>query len=183
MSECVTSIIGDAPVVQTGEGGSNPTVTLFHKEHWRVAQISLCAAQEFTRKHHYSKGGSNTRVLCTGLFPIGYFWEREVVGITWWIPPTKEAAKHADDSMRFLDRKRWPVLLSYSDDWQGHKGTIYKAAGWTFAGKTAPERCYVKDGRMRSRKAGNRTKTHAEMLAIGCVCVGSFSKSRWIHRA
>ncbi len=86
-------------------------------------------------------------------------------------------------SMRQIDRRAWPVLLTYADGWRGHVGTIYRAAGWTDAGETAPERCYTLHGRMLSRKAGPKTRTHAEMLAIGCVCEGSFSKQRFLHVA
>ncbi len=211
MDHRATSIMSDAPAYQAGDGGATPTVALFRKQDYEVREVSLAFAQEFTRLHHYSKGGSNTRVLTTGLFRRGRLEESEAVGITWWLPPTKSASMaHAPSnwntvlacsrlaildevpcnaesfllrhSMRFINRKRWPVLISYADDWSGHKGTIYKAAGWTESGKTAPERVYTLNGRMVSRKAGPKTRRHDEMLALGCVCEGSFSKTRWIHR-
>lgn len=195
---------------QLGDGGSMPTSALFRKKDWRVADIGLEFAQRFIKQHHYAAGGSNTRVYTHGLYPRGWFWESECVGVAWWIPPTKAAALAAypsnwqsvlvcsrmavlDEipcnaesfllahSIRLIDRDRWHCLLSYADDWQGHRGTIYKAAGFTESGKTKPERCYVKDGRMGSRKAGPHTRTHAEMLALGYACVGRFAKTRFIH--
>lgn len=84
-------------------------------------------------------------------------------------------------SMRQIDRAAWPVLVTYADGWRGHAGTIYRAAGWTDAGETAPERCYTLAGRLIARKAGPRTRTHAEMLALGCVCEGAFRKRRFLH--
>lgn len=87
-------------------------------------------------------------------------------------------------SMRFIDRKVWPCFVTYADEWQGHAGKIYEAligAGWRFDGFTKPERVYVKDGRMVSRKAGPKTRTHAEMLALGFECVGKFRKRRFIN--
>lgn len=84
-------------------------------------------------------------------------------------------------SRRFIDRARWPLLLTYADEWRGHDGKIYLASGWTPDGHTKPERCYVIDGRMVSRKAGPRTRTHAEMLALGAACVGRFRKRRFVH--
>jgi len=32
--------------------------------------------------------------------------------------------------MSMLDRKTWPVLLTYADTGQGHTGAIYLATGW-----------------------------------------------------
>lgn len=88
-------------------------------------------------------------------------------------------------SMRFIDRDLWPVLLTFADLWQGHTGAIYKAladCGWEYAGLTKPERTYTLNGRMVSRKAGPKTRTHAEMLALGCKFEGSFRRKRFINR-
>ena len=84
-------------------------------------------------------------------------------------------------SMRLVDRKLWPLLVTYADGWRGHAGVIYRAAGWVEAGETEPEPCYVRAGRMVARKAGPRTRTHAEMLALGCEFVGKFPKKRFYH--
>lgn len=192
------------------DSGSNPTTPLFRKSEWIVDGIDLEYAQEMVRKHHYSKGGSNTAVYTHGLFPRAAFWQSECVGCAWWLPPTKTAAMAAypkdwngvlalsrlvilpdvpknacsfliRHSMRLIDRRRWPCLLTYADDWRGHTGAIYRAAGFEECGKTKPERVYVRNGRMVSRKAGPNTRTHSEMLAIGCECVGAFSKTRFRH--
>lgn len=72
-----------------------------------------------------------------------------------------------------------------ADEWQGHSGGIYKAlkdAGWVEDGFTKPERTYVKNGRMMSRKRGPKTLTQAEMLADGCICLGSFRRKRFVNR-
>ncbi len=191
-------------------GGSSPTPALFRKQDYEVQPCWLETAQRLTKLHHYAGGGSNTAVLTAGLFLRGTFMEADCLGITWWIPPTKSAAlaTFPEDwngvlclsrlvcvpgllinacsfllrhSMRFLDRGRWPCLVTYADEWRGHAGTIYKASGWTETGWTKPERRYVKNGRLVSRKAGPHTRTHAEMLALGCVCMGSFRARRFIH--
>lgn len=31
---------------------------------------------------------------------------------------------------RLIDRTRWPVLVTYSDEGQGHTGHVYKCSGW-----------------------------------------------------
>jgi hypothetical protein len=30
-----------------------------------------------------------------------------------------------------IDRGRWPALVTYSDEGQGHTGHVYKCSGWT----------------------------------------------------
>lgn len=80
---------------QPEDGGSLPTSALFRKADWIVAPARLEVAQKMVEAEHYSHGGSNTAVYVHGLFPRGYFWERECVGVAWWIPPTKSAAKAA----------------------------------------------------------------------------------------
>lgn len=201
------------PAVQPEGGGSTPTVRLLKSE-WEVAVCRLELAKSLTRRFHYSAGGSNTRVLVCGLWRRGEWMDVDCCGASWWLPPTKsaggsvapdnpqgvlslsrlvvvpEAPKNSCSflirhSMRFIDRGRWPVLLSYADEWQGHEGGIYKAlrdCGWREDGWTKPERTYVKGGVMVSRKRGPRTYTHAEMLAMGCDCVGSFRRKRFVHR-
>lgn len=194
-----------------GEGeGSIPISGLFRKQDFEVRPCSLDLAREIIEKHHYAVGGSNTAVYTQGLFPRGAVWDRDCVGVAWWLPPTKGAAvknypqnwngvlmlsrlacvpgtpknacsfliRHA---MRFIDRKRWPYLLTYADEWRGHEGTIYKAAGWQEGDWTKREACYVKDGRLVSRKAGPKTRTHRQMVALGCECVGKFRKKRFFH--
>jgi hypothetical protein len=83
--------------------------------------------------------------------------------------------------MRLIDRERWPCLVTYADQWRGHVGTIYKATNWDYVGETKPQAVYTLDGRMVARKAGPTTRTKAEMLALGCVLAGRFSKHKYTH--
>lgn len=184
------------------------------KGEWIVRECHLDLAQLLVRRFHYAAGGSNTAVDTFGLWRREAWLDSDCAGATWWLPPTKsaggsvypenpqgvlalsrvvvvpEAPKNACSflirhSMRFLDRTRWPVLLTYADEWRGHEGTIYKAladAGWKHEGYSKPERTYVKNGRMVSRKRGPKTFTHSEMLANGCECVGRFRRKRFVHR-
>ena len=199
--------------IQKKGSGSIPTDRLLKGE-WEVRECDLSEARRLTRLYHYSKGGSNTACYTLGLFRRTAFMEQSpIYGITWWIPPTKTAGGSVNrgnpqgvlslsrlvcvptapknscsfmlrHSMRFIDRHRWPSLVTYADEWQGHEGTIYKAlesAGWRFDGYTKPERTYVKDGVMMSRKRGPKTFTHAEMLSLGFECVGKFRRKRFVH--
>ena len=177
------------------------------KVDWEVRTIPLSLAQELVKKYHYSKGCSNTAVYRHGLF---YKGQSECLGTALWLPPTKAAAvatfpsNHNGvlslsrlvlkpevpkngasffmaSSMRLIDRVRWPCLVTYADEWQGHTGAIYKATNWTYVGLTKPTECYVKDGRMLARKAGPKTRTRKEMEALGAIMLGKFAKHKFIH--
>jgi len=39
--------------------------------------------------------------------------------------PLRRQMNHA------IDRTRWPVLVTYSDEGQGHNGFVYRCSGWT----------------------------------------------------
>jgi len=194
------------------DGGSIPTSTLqLRRRDWIVADVDQDTADRLVRFEHYARGASNTAIYLHGLYPRGWHWYAQSVGVAWWLPPTKVAAQSwaGDDwqgvlslsrlviepgvpknacsfllakSARLIDRARWHTLVTYADSWRGHTGAIYRAAGWEYCGETEPSRVYTLNGRMVARKAGPRTRTHIEMLALGAVCVGSFSKSRFCLR-
>jgi len=180
------------------------------KENWEVRPVALVIAQALVERYHYAHGGANTATYCHGLFRQGELWDVNCQGIAWWLPPTKGAAlatypenwqgvlslsrlvilpdvpKNACSfllarSMKLIDRKRWPCLVTYADQRQGHTGTIYKAANWRLDGETAPEAVYELDGRMVARKAGPHTRTRAEMEAMGAELVGRSRKLRFVH--
>lgn len=71
--------------------------------------------------------------------------------------------------------------MTYADDWRGHTGAIYRADNWTYVGKTKPERTYTIKGRMVSRKRGNKTFTHAQMIEKDAVMVGTFAKHKFTY--
>jgi hypothetical protein len=206
--DCGKSILAMQPVLPA-EGGSIPTLPLqrLRKQEWVVAGCDQQLAEQLVKEEHYAKGASNTATYLHGLYPAGWYWYAECVGVAWWIPPTRSAAeawagdawegvlslsrlaimpdvpKNAcSKSVRKIDRSRWHTLVTYADDWRGHDGAIYRACGWEYSGKTNPEAVYTINGRMTARKAGGRTRTHAEMLALGAVFHGRFAKSRYCLR-
>jgi hypothetical protein len=173
---------------------------------WEVRTVPLSTCQEITVQHHYAQGGSNTATYRHGLFHVG---SDVCQGIAWWIPPTKSAAlatyptnwygvlslsrlvilpgvpKNAcsfllGQSIKLIDRARWPCLVTYADTWQGHTGGIYKATNWQFVGMTKPEAVFVKNGRMLARKAGPHTRTRREMEALGAVLIGRYAKAKFV---
>lgn len=203
--------VDSSKVEQAGppaDGGSIPTSTLhLSKKEWWVSDVGLDVARELIEREHYAKGASNTATYLHGLYPLGWVFYNQCVGVAWWLPPTKSAAQAwagerwqgvlslsrlaiepevppnacsflLSKSVRMIDAK-WHTLVTYADSWRGHKGSIYRAAGWEYCGETKPEAVYTLNGRMIARKAGPRTRTHAEMLAMGCQLEGRFPKSRF----
>lgn len=193
------------------DGGSIPTSPLqLRKGDWQVADADKDVAERFVAAHHYAKSASNTATYLHGLYPREWLWFEECVGIAWWIPPTRSAAEAwaGDDwegvlslsrlaiapgvpanACSFLLAKsarmippRWHTLVTYADAWQGHSGTIYRAAGWEHCGETAAEPVYIRRGKLMARKAGPKTRTHGEMLALGAEMVGRFPKARFCLR-
>ncbi len=81
-----------------------------------------------------------------------------------------------------IPKSRWPVLITYADQWRGHDGGIYRASGWTYEGLTNPEATYTIGGVMTARKAGGKTRTHGEMLALGAVFEGRHAKHKFTLR-
>ena len=175
------------------------------KSDWLVGDCDLSRARRMVTEHHYARGASNTRVACHGLYRASDY---SLAGVAWWLPPTlTSAAKTWPDAPKqvlslsrlvltpgtpknaatfLLSRSvrqisaHWVCLVTYADTWQGHTGHIYKAAGWEELGLTKPQPIYTIEGRQVATKCGPRTRTHAEMLAIGAVFVGRFP--RWKFR-
>jgi len=78
-----------------------------------------------------------------------------------------------------IPTERWPCLVTYADEMEGHTGRIYRADNWEYMGQTTAEAAYRIDGQLRARKAGQKTYTHAEMLARGAVFLGRFKKYKF----
>lgn len=85
--------------------------------------------------------------------------------------PLRRQMKHE------IDRTRWPVLLTYSDEGQGHTGHVYKCSGWEKT--TKDERPFHVDaeGRRASSYSNGR---HG---ARGMVRGGTTVIQRWEHWA
>lgn len=188
----------------------NDPKTHLNAKDWEVRAVDLTIARRLVEEYHYSGHASNTAVYLHGLFPRGAFWAYDCCGIAWWIPPTRSAAEATypenwqgvlalsrlivvpsvptngasfllGRSMRLIDRKRWPCLVTYADTWRGHTGKIYRATNWQYAGLTPAYDVWTLDGKVIARKAGPKTRTKAEMLALGARFEGRFPKHKFIH--
>lgn len=174
---------------------------------WEVRTVPLVTCQAFVHDLHYAAGGSNTATGRHGLFRVGddrcmgiAWWIpptrnaaaathpdparwREVLSLSRLAidpaAPRNAASFLLARSRKLIDRTAWPCLVTYADEWRGHTGAIYRADNWEYMGRTKPERVYVRNGRMLARKAGAITRTHADMLALGAECIGSFAKHKF----
>ena len=172
-------------------------------EDWFIADASIAKSRNIVVNHHYAQGAANTATTLHGLYRRV---DMELCGVAWWIPPTRSAANAfwADpeevlclsrlvvipdtprnaasfllmNSVKMID-KRWRCLVTYADKWRGHTVEIYRTCGWEYMGESKPERTYILNDRMVARKAGQHTRTHAEMMAMGASMVGAFSKHRF----
>jgi hypothetical protein len=182
----------------------HPYADRLRKRDWYVGDCDIDRARRMVVLHHYACGTSNTGVSTHGLYRVS---DDRLSGISWWLPPILESAKsvwpedpHAvlslsrlviapgvpknaavfllARSVRLLG-SRWRCLVTYADTWKGHTGEIYRIAGWEDLGLTKPEPVYTIDGRSVSRKAGPKTRTHAEMLRLGAVFEGKWPRHKF----
>lgn len=146
------------------------------KSEWEVRPIDLYTARRLVEKWHYAKSATNTGVYTFGLFKKeDSFFETNCYGVSWWLPPTKNAAiatypegdwqkvlsltrlvispnvpKNAcsfllSRSMKMIDNKKWECLVTYADTWRNHTGSIYKASNWEYMGLTNGNPVFVND--------------------------------------
>lgn len=178
------------------------------KEDYRVRPVDLATAASIIKRYHYAQGGPNTGVQFDGLFAVG---RDECLGAAWWLPPTKIAAQSVcaewrrvlslcrmaiapevpknaatfllSKAVRRLRRDgRWDVLLTYADERVGHEGHVYRAAGWEYLGRTKGDYAWLDSaGRQVSKKA-TKSRTTAEMLALGYSRSGPWPKHKYILR-
>lgn len=180
------------------------------KGEWTVSTIPLAMGIALVQAHHYARGAANTAVFRHGLFhrdnPL------DCRGAALWIPPAPAAASAVSDdpngvlalsrlvidegmptnaasfllgrSIRLIRRDpRWHTLVTYADEGQGHHGGIYLATNWEYDATVSGHPVFVDDaGRMVSTKAGPRSRTIAEMAALGYTNRGRSPKRRFVKR-
>lgn len=81
--------------------------------------------------------------------------------------------------MALIDRRQWPVLLTYADSGQAHTGAIYRAAGWSEDGSGGGWNYYepISGRQLASIQDGHFITCPAGWEARRTV------KYRFIHRA
>lgn len=175
---------------------------------WEVLPVTPSSARAFISAHHYSKGSSLTGVYYHGLFRRGM---SELMGVAHRLPPTKPAAMsvNADNWRRVLSLSRlaihpscptnaasfllarsiriirqqskWRSLVTYADESQGHRGQIYRATNWQYAGTGSPSPRWVDPATGRQvATLSTKTRTKQQMLDLGYELVGRFLKHKFV---
>lgn len=96
------------------------------------------------------------------------------------VPRGERALNHVSKPLRrqmkrLIDRGRWPVLVTYSDEGQGHTGHVYKCSGWRPTKRSKVPVFVDEDGVRRSRYSGGGS-------ASGLIRDGDTWIQRWEHR-
>ncbi len=94
------------------------------------------------------------------------------------VPSTERELRHKSKPLRrqmkrLIDRSRWPVLVTYSDEGQGHTGHVYKCSGWQATLKARRAFYVGDDGRRLSPYSNGRHR--AGSLTRG----GTTTLQRW----
>lgn len=182
---------------------------LLSKHEWLVAPVPIAEARRLVEQYHYAGGASNTGVFLHGLYhrsaphtPMGVaWWLPPIHAAATWADPANfrgvlqlhrlaiapEAPKNAASfvvgrSIRLIRQSAgyYTTLLTYADEWRGHRGTIYHASNWRYRNTTRPLPVWTDaDGRAVSPKRGPKTLTVAEMRARGYELAGRFCKHRF----
>lgn len=97
------------------------------------------------------------------------------------VPHEERELRHISKPLRMqmrklIDRTRWPVLVTFSDEGLGHTGYVYKCSGWQPTARNERPQ-YERDGR--------RTSTYANGLHSrdGLTLIGHAFVQRWEHWA
>lgn len=88
------------------------------------------------------------------------------------VPKSERRLKHVSKPLKvqmgsLIDRGRWPVLVTFSDEGQGHNGFVYQCSGWEKTTR-ARRRYWLNEAGARASRYSNG-KTGGRALAAGGV--------------
>lgn len=95
------------------------------------------------------------------------------------VPKDQRRLRHISKPLRqqmktLIDRSRWPVLITYSDEGQGHTGYVYKCSGWTPTVRNTTSTYEINGVRTSKYTAGGPSAAER---------VGTTTLQRWEHWA
>ena len=191
---------------QPQDGGSIPTSPL----HFNISKISHKQAKGFVENWHYSGRMPTGKNVNFGLWCNDYLYAVIVYGIG--VNPYQakflgvdsvveikrmcrsepkmnyELSRFIRLSLKMVGREmRFDAVVAFADPEQGHEGTVYKATGFGFAGKTNAEWHLVdKDGVKRHRRYAYRMARRNDISVseardiLGVERVKTEPKNRWV---
>lgn len=169
-----------------------------------LRQVPLDVVRDLCARHHgYGSAGAVSvyawAVLERGLPVAAYAWQPPppgaarsvcpeapagVLALSRMVAVPKEARalKHVSKPLRvqmkgLIDRTRWPVLVTFSDEGQGHTGYVYRCSGWTPTERHLVPVLLDADGRRASRYSDGRHMSRSLTPAPPTWV------QRWEHRA
>lgn len=112
------------------------------------------------------------RAVCPE-FPQGVLALSRMVAV----PKSERSLRHISRPLRLqmkrlIDRGRWPVLITYHDEGQGHTGHVYKCSGWQKTARSTARTFTVRGRRVSSYNGG-------KSVARGRA--GKTTLQRWEH--
>lgn len=76
--------------------------------------VGIEAVRELCERHHGYASAGNVAVYAFAV-----------------VENSQNVAAYSWQQMKYeIDRTRWPVLVTYSNEGQGHTGYVYKCSGW-----------------------------------------------------
>lgn len=171
---------------------------------YNIHEITLEEVRVLCERHHGYGSAGGAAVYAFGVFEdtnlvAAYAWQppppgaaravcqeapQGVLALSRMVAvPTKERRlNHVSKPLRrqmrkLIDRTRWPVLVTFSDEGQGHTGHVYKCAGWEKTTKAARPFFVNEDGKRASSYSNGRHADRA--LTRG----GITTMQRWEHWA
>jgi hypothetical protein len=167
-----------------------------------MRRVPLSVVRDLCERFHGYGSAGNTAVYTFGVFEdevcvAAYAWQppppgaaravcfeapQGVLALSRMValPRDQRRLNHVSKPLRHqmrheVDRTRWPVLITYSDEGQGHTGHVYKCSGWEATGR-AQHPYYEKDGKRVSSYSNGK---HGR----GLVRAGTTWLQRWEHWA
>lgn len=171
---------------------------------YEIRSITLKEVRKLCEQYHGYGSAGGASVYAFGVFEDGvlvaaYSWQppppgaardvcpeapQGVLALSRMVAVPREERKlnHVSKPLRrqmkvLIDRTRWPVLLTYSDEGQGHTGHVYKCAGWKPT-STAKRPFFLNEDGKRASSYSNG-KTGGRALTRG----GDTTIQRWEHWA
>ena len=169
-----------------------------------VEPVSLAEATELFERYHAYKSASKVATYCFGVRENGWLvaafsWQPPAPGAAVSICPTapyavlalsrmvavpkvERALKHISKPLKWqmktgIDRGRWPVLVTFSDEGLGHTGYVYQCSGWTPTSRKRARQFVNDTGQRSSPYSAGKMRTN-ELNSIGSAWL-----QRWEHWA